>query len=142
MAKKTATTVRDRMVKIVVTLSEEQTLRDALIEARKHQIRHLPVVNGGKLVGMVTGGDLKRSTPSPHAGEDQETFDRVVDSVKMGQIMTRNLLTVTPSTPLRDAVKMLHDRKFGALPVVEAERLVGLLTATDMLKELYDLLPE
>jgi CBS domain-containing protein len=56
--------------------------------------------------------------------------------------MTRNPFTVTPSTPLKDAVKALHDTKFGALPVVEGGNLVGLLTATDMLKDLFDLLPD
>jgi acetoin utilization protein AcuB len=56
--------------------------------------------------------------------------------------MTRNPFAVTPSTSLRDAVKVLHDRKYGAVPVVEQDRLVGILTATDMLLDLYNLLPE
>ena len=71
-----------------------------------------------------------------------DDYDKVVDSTKAAQLMTRNPYCVTPSTPLRDAVKALHDRKHGAIPVVEGDRLVGLVTATDMLGYLYTLLPE
>ncbi|MBI3449073.1 MAG: CBS domain-containing protein [Acidobacteria bacterium] len=134
--------VADRMIKQVVTLGENATLRDALLAFQKHHIRHVPIVEGGKLVGIITDRDLKRATPSPFSGADRETFERVVDSTRVGQIMTRNPYTVTPSTPLRDAVKVLHDRKFGALPVVDGETLVGIVTATDMLKDLYDLLQD
>ena len=135
-------TVGERMIKQVVTLAEGTTLRDALIVFQKHHIRHVPVVKEGVLIGMLTDRDLKRATPSPFAGADRETFERVVDSIRVGQIMTRNPFTVTPSTPLRDAVKVLHDRKYGALPVVEGDRLVGIVTATDMLQDLYNLLQD
>jgi len=134
--------VADRMVKKVVVLDDSQTLREALVTLQKHQIRHIPVVKDGELVGMLTDRDLKRATPSPVTGADMATFDRVVDSTKVGQIMTRNPFSVTPSTGLKDAVKILHDRKFGAIPVTEGKRLVGLLTATDMLMDLYNLLPD
>jgi acetoin utilization protein AcuB len=135
-------TVADRMVEKVIALQEDQSLRDALLIVQKHQIRHLPVLKDGKLVGMVTDRDLKRATPSPISGADVETFDRVVDGTRVSQLMTRNPFTVTPSTRLKDAVKVLHDRKFGALPVIDGNRLVGLITATDMLMDLHNLLPD
>jgi acetoin utilization protein AcuB len=134
--------VADRMVHDVVTLEEGQTLREALTTFQRHHIRHIPVVREGKLVGILTDRDVKRATPSPIAGAHMEDYDKVIDSTLISQIMTRNPYTVTPSTPLRDAVKLLHDRKNGALPVVEGDRLVGLITATDMLMDLYRLLPE
>jgi CBS domain-containing protein len=134
--------VADRMIRQVVTLAEDTTLREALIAIQKHHIRHVPIVHGEQLVGIMTDRDLKRATPSPFSGADRDTFERVVDTTRVGQIMTRNPFTVTPSTPLRDAVKVLHDRKFGALPVVEGDRLVGIITATDMLQDLYDLLSD
>jgi acetoin utilization protein AcuB len=135
-------TVADRMVKNVITLEEGMTLREALLLFQRHHVRHVPVVRNGALVGMVTDRDMKRATPSPFAGADLETFERVVDGTRIGQIMTRNPFAVTASTPLRDAVKVLQTRKFGALPVVDGERLIGLLTVTDLLQDLYDLLPE
>jgi len=139
---KKSVTVADRMVRKVVVLQEDQSLREALITIQRHQIRHVPVVKNGDLVGMLTDRDLKRATPSPVSGADMATFDRVVDSTKVAQIMTRNPFSVTASTSLKDAVKILHNRKFGAIPVTEGKRLVGLLTATDMLLDLYNLLPD
>lgn len=135
-------TVADRMVRKVIALQETQSVREALLTVQRHQIRHLPVLRNGELVGMVTDRDLKRATPSPVSGADMETFDRVVDSTPVSQIMTRNPFTVTPSTRLKDAVKVLHDRKFGAIPVTDGNKLVGLITATDMLLHLYNLLPD
>jgi len=134
--------VAERMVREVITLEESQPLRDALLAFQKHRVRHIPVLDSGRLVGILTDRDVRRATPSPFSGADQETFERVVDSTRIGQIMTRNPYSVTPSTPLKEAVKVLHDRKYGALPVVEGGRLVGLLTATDMLMDLYNLLPD
>ncbi len=134
--------VADRMVRDVITLDADQTLREAIGIFQKHHIRHVPVLKDGKLVGILTDRDVKRATPSPLAGDSIEEFNRVVDSSRVGQLMTRNPYCVTPATPLRDAVKILHDRKNGALPVVEGDRLVGLITTTDMLMDLYKLLPE
>ena len=134
--------VADRMVRDVITITEDRTLRDALALFQRHHIRQLPVLSGETLVGILSDRDVKRATPSRMAGADMEDYDKVVDTTRVGQLMTRNPFTVTPSTPLRDAVKVLHDRKFGALPVVEGGRLVGLITATDMLAHLHSLLPE
>ena len=134
--------VADRMVRDVVSLDEGEKLRSALELFQKHHIRHLPVLKDGKLVGILSDRDLMRATPSSISGAGMEDFDRVVDSTTLAQIMTRNPYCVTPSTRLKDAVKVLHDRKHGALLVVEGERLVGLISATDMLMDLYDLLPE
>ena len=134
--------VAERMVRDVVTLDEGATLRDAFLLFQKNHLRHAPVVKGGRLVGMVTDRDMRRAMPSPFAVADVETFDRVVDTTRVSQVMTRNPFAVTPSTPLKDAVRVLFTRKFGALPVVEGDRLVGILTVTDLLQDLYDLLPD
>ncbi len=134
--------VGDRMVRSVISVQAGQRLRDALLMMRKHRIRHLPVLQDGKLVGILTDSDVSRATPSAVSGADLETFNRVVDSTLVEQIMTRNPYAVTPSTPLKEAVKVLHDRKYGALPVVEGGRLVGIITVMDMLKDFMILLPE
>jgi acetoin utilization protein AcuB len=130
------------MVRNVIALQAGQRLREALLIMRKHSIRHLPVLEEGKLVGILTDRDVTRATPSAMSGADLETFNHVVDSTLIKQVMTRNPYAVTPSTPLRDAVKVLHDRKYGALPVVEGGRLVGIITVMDLLKDFMVLLPE
>jgi acetoin utilization protein AcuB len=135
-------TVADRMVGDVVAIQEGLSLREAMLIFRKHNLRHLPVLHEGALVGMVSDRDVLRATPTSITGADLETFNRVVDETTIGQIMTRNPYSVTPSMRLKDAVKVMHDRKFGALPVVEKGKLVGIITATDMLMDLHDRLPD
>jgi acetoin utilization protein AcuB len=134
--------VADKMVTEVITISEDQSLRDALELFQRHHIRQLPVLKGGDLVGILSDRDARRATPSPISGAGMDDYNRIVDSTRVAQLMTRNPYSVTRSTPLRDAVKALYDRKHGAIPVVEGNKLVGLVTATDMLKHLYTLLPE
>lgn len=128
------------MVAPVVTLSPEQTLMEALIALRGHHIRHLPVVDGDSVVGIITDRDVKRATPSVFSG-DREEYDRVLNSTTVAHVMTREPITVTTKTPLRVAIDIFLDRKIGALPVVDAGRLVGILTDIDVLRVARDLLP-
>jgi len=132
--------VSEIMTKEVVTLQEEQSLREALGLLQRHRIRHVPVVSGTRLIGIVTDRDLKRATPSLLSGIDREAFDRVLDETRVGQVMTRNPYTVTPSMSLKDAAKILIDQRFGALPVIEGGKVIGIITETDLLKALHDML--
>jgi acetoin utilization protein AcuB len=132
--------VSEIMTREVVTLQEGQSLRDAFGLLQKHRIRHVPVVSEGRLIGIVTDRDLKRATPSLLTGIDRESFDKFLDETHIGQVMTRNPYTVTPSMSLKDAAKVLIDQRFSALPVIEGGKLVGIVTETDLLKALYDML--
>ena len=142
MATKKRMTVEQRMTRDVQTLSEDQSLRDAIAVMQRHRIRHLPVVTGDRIVGLVTDRDVKRATPSLLSGVDQQQFDHVLSATRVSQVMTRSPFTVTPSTTLKDAAKVVIDRKFGALPVVENDKLVGIITATDLLRAFYEMLEE
>ena len=135
-------TVADRMTREVKSLKESDALREAMDLMQRHRIRHLPVTVEDRVVGIVTDRDLKRATPSLLSGIDQEQYDKVLQETRVGQVMTRNSYTVTPSMPLKDAAKVLVDRKFGALPVVEDGRLVGIITGIDMLRAFYELLED
>jgi CBS domain-containing protein len=135
-------TVEQRMTRTVVTLSETDSLREAIASMQRHRIRHLPIVAGDRVVGIVTDRDVKRATPSLLSGVSQAEFDRVLNQTQVGHVMTRNPYTVTPSTPLRDAVKLLLDRRFSALPVVEAGALMGILSVTDLLQAFHEMLEE
>jgi len=134
--------VEDRMTRKVFTLTEDQSLRDAIAVMQRNRIRHAPVVSGEKVVGILTDRDVKRASPSALSGIDQAQYDRVLNETRVGQAMTRNPFTVTPSTSIRDAVKVLIDRKYSALPVVEDDRLVGIITGTDMLRLFHETLDE
>lgn len=132
--------VEQRMNKNVVTLTGDRSLRDAITFMRKHRIRHIPVVEAGRVVGILTDRDIKRASPSLLSGISQDLFDKVLDETKVSQVMTRNPFTVTPSTSLKDVAKVLADHKYGAVPVVEGGKLVGIITETDMMRALYDMM--
>jgi len=127
-------TVRTYMVSEVETLTPDDSLETAVMLERRFRIRHIPIIENGELVGMVTDHDLKRAMPSPVTGSDQQTFDRVVQTTLLRQIMTRSPTTISPAAPLRDAVQMLCEKKFGALPVVDQGKLVGIITGIDLLR--------
>jgi CBS domain-containing protein len=133
-------TVRDYMVSEVETLAPDDSLETAVMLERRFRIRHIPIVENGELVGMVTDRDLKRALPSPVTGSDQETFERVVQTTLLRQIMTRSPTTISPAAPLREAVQIMCDKKFGAIPVVEKGKLVGIITEVDMLRAFLRLL--
>jgi acetoin utilization protein AcuB len=134
--------VGEVMSRSVVTLTPEETLLDALSRLRSHRIRHLPVVDNSKVVGIVTDRDIKRATPSVLSGVDQDEYDRVLATTKVAQFMTREPITVAPRTALKAAVEIFIERKVGALPVVDNGDLVGILTDIDILRVAYGLLPD
>ena len=134
--------IAEVMSRSVVTLQPEQTLRDAVELLRSKHIRHLPVVEDGRLIGIVTDRDVKRATPSLLSGVDRDEYDRVLDETKIGQIMTREPMTVTPESELKAAVKIFIDRKVGALPVVSGSQLVGIITEIDLLRVFHNMLKD
>lgn len=134
--------VEDVMTRDVVTLTPEHTLLDAINLLRSKRIRHLPIVEGQKLVGIVTDRDVKRATPSVLAGVTKDDYDNSLLTIKVSQLMTREPTTVLGKSALKNAVEIFINRKVGALPVVDEGHLVGILTEIDILRVAYDLLPE
>jgi acetoin utilization protein AcuB len=134
--------VEDVMSRSLVTIAPEETLRTALELLLKNRIRHLPVVDGSTLVGIVTDRDVKRATPSVLSGIDRDEHERVLAETKVAQLMTRDPVTVTPKTKLKGAVELFIKRRVGALPVIDEGRLVGILSDTDIVHVAFDLLPD
>ena len=134
--------VEDVMSRALVTIAPEETLRAAFDLLLKNRIRHLPVVGGSALVGIVTDRDVKRATPSVLTGIDRDEYDRVLATTKVAQFMTRDPVTVTPKTRLKAAVEIFLNRRVGALPVVDDGCLVGILSDTDIVRVAFDLLPD
>ena len=129
------------MYKDVQTLTEENSLRDAINLSQSQQIRHIPIVGKGQeLVGIVSDRDIKRFTPSILTEKNAGKHERVLEETPLGRIMTRDPLTVSPFTLVRDAVEMLCQKKVGALPVVSNGKLVGIISNTDILRALSEVL--
>jgi acetoin utilization protein AcuB len=117
-----------------ICISARETLQDAMeLMMRKH-IRHLPVVDAdGQLLGIVTDRDLRRAAPSPIFGSklDPQT---AMEQVTVDRVMVRSPQTVSPSQPLKDALQLFVDKKYGGLPVVDAGKLVGIITPIDVMR--------
>lgn len=133
-------TVRQLMTANPETLPPTATMQEAIELEMRRRIRHIPVVEDGALVGIVTDRDLKRATPSVLSGVDRAEYERVVAETPLGRVMTRDPMTVSPDTSLRAAVQVFVERKYGALPVVEDGRLVGILTESDVMRAFVALL--
>lgn len=107
------------MVKSVVTASPGTSVREARRLLDRARARHLPVLEGGLLVGIVSDRDLRSA-----AGE----------AVPLREIMTRTVFVLSPGTSIRRAARLFRERRFGAMPVVEGRELVGIVSVVDVLK--------
>jgi acetoin utilization protein AcuB len=127
--------VRDSMTPKPITITVQESLQGAMELMAMKRIRHLPVVDAtGKLIGMVTDRDLRRAAPSPLFGGDHEKAEGQLDSTSVERIMIRSPATIGPVQRLQDAMKLMVEKKYGALPVVDGIRLVGIITPIDVMK--------
>jgi acetoin utilization protein AcuB len=134
-------TVGHVMTRNPVTLGPEDNLVRATEVMRLHGIRRIPVLVADAVVGLLVEGDLKRAQPSPLQGSAAD-YDRLMEQTPIAQIMIRDPLTVSDDLPLLEAARILHTTKYGALPVLRGEQLVGMLTDTDLSGCLVELLAQ
>lgn len=125
--------VRNFMTSPAKSIARDARLLDAALALRSTGFRHLPIVEGERLVGIITDRDINRFTPSLLSNITPEEYNAIFENTPLERVMTRNPLSVAPDTPLREAAAILYEKKLGCLPVVENERLVGIVTVTDML---------
>lgn len=125
--------VRDSMTRDVVTLGPEASAAEAWSLCREHNIRHVPVVQEGRLVGLVSDRDLR----DVRGGEGRES--ETPRWVSLGDMMTRRLATIHPLDTIEHAAREIYDRKIGCLPVVADDELVGIITSSDMMRTLIEL---
>lgn len=133
--------VRDIMMTTLTTLPREASLLDAAITMRRTSLRHLPILDAERLVGIITERDVQRCAPSLLGDITQEEYNAIFENTPIERVMFRNPVTIAPDAPIRDAVALMLDRKVGCLPVVEGERLVGILTRSDLMNLLMNFLP-
>ena len=126
--------VRDIMRTPVVTIQSDTTLPEAIRLAAQRGIRHLPVLEEGKLVGLVSDRDLKRAMASSATSLEVHELTYLLDKVQVREIMARAVITITPLFPIEEAARLMVQERIGALPVTEAGDLVGIVTETDLLE--------
>jgi CBS domain-containing protein len=131
--------VADIMTREVITVSEEDNLAHLAHGMEEFGVRHLPVVSGKRLVGLISHRDLLRlsvGTLSPTAGA-RAADERAKENTFAASVMTRQVLTVRPDTLLLQAARLMVANKVGCLPVVDENgELVGIVSEHDLLKEL------
>jgi acetoin utilization protein AcuB len=132
--------VKNRMQADPVSVSPDDTLAQALRLTREHRIRHLPVVRGGELAGILSDRDIRSAMPSPLEVEDAERAARL-SATAVREIMTAEVITTGPLDTVEDAAKLLCRHHIGALPVVDAHgRLLGMISETDVLTAFAEVL--
>jgi acetoin utilization protein AcuB len=135
--------VRDWMTGNLVTLSPEASVAEALTLCRERRIRHIPIVEEGRLVGIVSDRDLGDASPALGDAERASTLQEI----RLGNVMTREVSTTVPQDPIENVAQEMYELKIGSLPVVaeeDEEKLLGIVTSSDVMRALVTLagLPE
>jgi acetoin utilization protein AcuB len=125
--------VKDVMQAHPVTATLETRLPQLVRLLQRRGFRHLPVLDGGKLVGIISDRDVKQSMISAASMTEGRERDRLLDELTAGQIMARAVVTIGPTVGIDEAARLMATRKISALPVTEGDRLVGIVTETDVL---------
>ena len=127
------------MTKEVITL----TLKDSLFKAeklfKKNHIRHIPIVRGEKILGMLSLTDLKRLSFVDSYDDSSNADTAIYNMLSIGHIMASNPVKVSSSSIIKDVASLLASKEFHALPVVDDEKLVGIVTTTDLLNYLIQI---
>lgn len=126
--------VRDIMQPHPVSATPETRLPHLLRLLQRRGFRHLPVLDGGKLVGIISDRDLKQSMVSAASVTEGRERDRLLDELTAKQIMAREVVTIGQTVGVEEAARLMATRKISALPVTEGDRLVGIVTETDVLQ--------
>ena len=134
--------IKDRMTRSPITAPPEIPMQEALKLMRERGIRRLPVVDKkGKLVGIVSDRDLLHASPSDATSLSVWELNYLLSKVTLKELMTTPVITVTPETPVQEAARIMAEKKIGGLPVVQAGKVVGIITETDLFRVLLELLP-
>ncbi|MBT8258547.1 MAG: CBS domain-containing protein [Bacteroidia bacterium] len=131
--------VSDIMTRDVITVSRNDDLETAELMFKKKKIRHIPVVSGDIIVGMLSYTDLLRISFADAVDEDESTVDTIVYNMfTIEQVMAKNVMSVTPDTSIKEVAEILAAREFHAIPVVNDGHLLGIVTTTDLINYLLD----
>ena len=134
--------VRERFNRNPVTISPEASFFEARNLIHEKGIRHLLVVDkNGRLVGIVTDRDVREAAPSDATLLSVQELNYLLGKLKVSSFMTprEKLITMTPDTLIEEAIQLMHDNKIGCLPILEGEKIFGIVTETDMLAFLVDI---
>jgi acetoin utilization protein AcuB len=113
---------------------------DALNLMKRERIRRTPVIKDGKLVGIVSDKDLLNASPSPATSLSIWELNYLLSKIRISDVMTKKVLTVTEDTPIEEAARIMADNKIGGLPVMRDDHVTGIITETDLFKMFLELM--
>jgi len=129
------------MTKKLITITPETAVAEALSFMRQNQVRRLPVTNKrGKLVGIVSEKDLLYASPSPATSLSVYEVGYLLSKLKVREIMTEELVTVSADAPLEEAARVMIDNQVSGLPVMDGRELIGIITETDIFQTIMEML--
>lgn len=120
---------------VKLNLTDDLTKAEQLF--KKHKIRHIPVVDGNTILGMLSYSDLLRVSYVDPFDDDDETVPVMIYNLfTIGQVMSKNPITISPETTIKEAAEILTNNEFHALPVCDGNLIVGIITTTDLIRYL------
>ena len=132
--------VRDWMTKDPLTVTPDTPVLEAINLLKQKKFRRLPVVKDGKLLGLVTDKDLKDAMPSKATTLSVWEMNYLLSKLTVEEVMAKPVITVGADEPLEKAALIMEEKKIGGLPVMEGDRLVGIITVTDVLRAFIEVL--
>ena len=132
--------VGERLSKPVITISPDMPITEAINLFKKEHIRRAPVIKDGKLIGIVTEGNLMNASPSAATTLSIWEMNYLLTKIKVSEVMTKNVMTVTEDTPIEQAARIMADNKIGGVPVMRDGYVVGIITETDLFKLFLELM--
>lgn len=132
--------VGKRMSKVLITVPPDLPIPDALALMSREKIRHIPVIEKGKLKGIITKNDLLNASPSKATTLNVWEINYLVSKIKVSDVMTTKVFTTTEETPIEEAARIMSDKKISCLPVLRGKEVVGIITETDLFKIFLELL--
>jgi len=132
--------VKNKMTGNPFTISPDQTIPEAQEIMMQNGVKRLPVLKNGKLVGIVSKEDIERYSPSKATTLSMGEITYLLTKTKIKQIMSKNLVTISPNALLEEAATLMRDNKVGFLPVVDDGKLVGIITESDIFDSFIELL--
>ena len=133
--------VGERMTRNPVTITEDTSIDDALHLMRERKVRRFPIMDtAGHLVGIVSDKDLLHAAPSPASTLSVYEMHYLLAKLTVKKVMSSPVITISPDVPLEDAARIMADNKIGGLPVLDGDKLVGIITETDIFKILLELM--
>ena len=131
--------VSEWMSRKVITIAPESSVSDAVKLMKEKKIKHIPVVRDEKLKGIISDRDIKEFSPSKATSLDVYELHYLLATTTVKTIMKTKVYTTTPDTPIEEAAMLMHDQAIGSLPVIESNRVIGIISDRDIFKVLVDI---